>query len=156
MTKILFILLFVFPSFFPGTGVYRSSLEGKLLSDTPFGHYIPGSLPGQTLLVLVAYGCSHCEEATKETMKLKAYTDRLLILGSGTEEEKRMFLKNTGADCKMYDYDFSQMRTEILAADKDFPPPPVCIYIRNNVLRKVFLKIPEPARFAKISGNTKK
>jgi hypothetical protein len=145
-----FISIFLLASFRPGGNTYKSIFEGKRIEETPFGKYLPGTLPGHTLLLFVSYGCSHCEVAALESKKLISRTDRILVLGSGTESEKENFKKNTGLDCPMYDYDFSFMRVQLLAEDKKFPPPPAILWIKDNILKKVFLHAPGEAEFDKM------
>jgi hypothetical protein len=148
--SLLFLYILLFASFRPGGNSYKSPLEGKRISETPFGKYLTDTLPGHTLLLFVSYGCSHCEIAAVETKKLISRIDRILVLGSGTENEKEIFKKNTGLNCPMYDYDFSFMRGQLLAEDKKFPPPPSILWIKDNTLKKVFLHAPTEAAFDKM------
>jgi hypothetical protein len=146
----LILMALFFSSFQNGEkGTYPSVLIGKKITETPFAKYIKDDLPGNTLMLFISYGCSHCEEATLKAKKLEGQFDRIIILGYGDSTEKKMFYQNTKNNYKSYDYDFSSMRSEIIGADSHFPPPPTAIWILNNVINKVFVKIPAAEYFGK-------
>jgi hypothetical protein len=153
--KVVLILTLVVLASFKGNdeGRYKGILLGKKLSETPFGTYIKDSLPGNTMIMFISYGCSHCEDATKEITELKTKLDRIIVLGYGNATEKEAFNKNTGTNYKMYDYDFSTIRGELIHADKDFPPPPSAIWVSNNVIKEIFTKMPSARLFEKLKAN---
>ena len=153
----LIITLLVFSSF-TGTGddtMYNSKFLGKKLKETPFGEYVKQDLPGKTMVMFVSYGCSHCWDATKaiEELKKRKMIDNIIILGNGTEADKEEFKKNTLPDYTMIDYDMGKIKINILASDPEFPSPPCALFIKDNILEKVFTKMPNPKTFTFLNLN---
>lgn len=133
-------------------GTYKSTLTGKQLSETPFGNYIKENVAGDQMIIVVSYGCDHCWDATKEVNKLKKENliDNILILGTGSEAEKAEFKEKTGTDYKMTDYDFETMKNTIKNMDASFPPPPFAIWVKDNIVKAVFVIMPSAKTFKKL------
>lgn len=154
----LFLLLFALSSFvINGDGTYQSAMTGKKTQETLFGDYIQNELPGDQVIIVVSYGCDHCWNATKEISILKKENllNGILVLGTGTAEEKEGFRKETATDDQLIDYDFEKMKLQIKAFDPAFPPPPFAIWTKDNVVKAVFTEMPSAKAFKKCSRKSK-
>jgi hypothetical protein len=141
-------------------GEFKSMLIGKKIAETPLNEYIKEDIKGDQLILFIAYGCSHCREATEKAIKLKSSNliDDLIILGSeaGETDAKKMFITSVGENnqMKVIDYDWANFPRKFTAAEKGFPNPPVIFFVRNNVIKKIMTEIPTAASFKKIKART--
>jgi len=152
-TAFLFVLFVVTASFSPADGdlTYKTNLVGKNISETVFGGFTAEEFPGEHIVLVVAYGCGHCFDATIELGKLKKENlAQIHILGTGTEAEKKDFRKETSSDYPTTDYNFETMKEKLKAVDPGFPPPPFALWIKDNVIKAVFVKMPSPEVFKKM------
>lgn len=128
---------------------YKSTFNGMNISSTPFGDYIKTGLPGTNIVMVVSYGCSHCWDATIAINKLKKenLVSSIIVLGTGTEEEKAEFKKETKTDYPMIDYDFDTLKTDIKIKDPGLAPPPFAILLEDGVIRAIFVEMPSVKEF---------
>ncbi len=140
---------------------FKSILIGKKVAETPLSEHIASDVNGDQLIFVIAYGCPHCEEATKKAIKLKKdhLIDDLIVLGSeaGETDAKKTFLTNLGdtPDFKIIDYDWANFPRKFTSAETGFPNPPVIFYVRNNVIKKIMTEIPSTASFKKLKEKIK-
>lgn len=148
------ILLILASAFTPQSddGIYKSAFTGEKIAVSPFGDYIKEELPGNQVIMVVSYGCSHCWDATVAISKLKKekLISNIIVLGTGTADEKAEFKKETGTDYKMVDYDFETLKNAIKISDPLFPPPPFAIWVQDNEIKAVFTEMPAARTFKKI------
>ena len=157
MRNALFILLlFLSASFAPQEDEiqYHSAFNGLKLSETPFGDYIKEELPGTNIVLVVSYGCSHCWDAPIAISKLQKENllNSVVVLGTGTADEKADFRKETKTAYKMLDYDFDTLKTAIKIRDPQLPPPPFALLVKDNVIQTVFVEMPSVKQFRAINS----
>jgi hypothetical protein len=158
----LFLSLLLFTSFLSKKeqGEFKSILIGKKIAETPLNEYIKEGVKGDQLILFIAYGCSHCKEATEKAIELKnsGLIDDLIILGSeaGETDAKKKFIAGLGENnqLKLIDYDWADFPRKFTAAEKGFPNPPVIFFVRNTVIKKIMTEIPGPSSFKKIKEKT--
>jgi hypothetical protein len=150
-------MLLLFASFLSKKeqGEFKSILIEKKISDTPLNEYIKEELKGDQLILLIAYGCHHCREATEKAIQLKNshLIDDLIILGSeaGETDAKKTFMGlGENSQLKVIDYDWANFPRKFTTAEKGFPDPPVIFYIHDNVIKKIMTEIPSASSFKKI------
>jgi hypothetical protein len=137
-------------------GTFKSMLIGKTIAETPLHEYIQEDVKGDQLILMIAYGCSHCREATEKAIQLKKNNliDDLIILGSeaGETDAKKTFIAGLGENDqqKMIDYDWANFPRKFTGAEKGFPNPPVIFYVHDNVLKKILTEIPNETVFKKM------
>jgi hypothetical protein len=158
---LLFFSLFLLASFLSekDQGEFKSMLIGKKIAETPLNEYIKEDVKGDQLILFIAYGCSHCREATEKAVKLKNdhLIDDLIILGSeaGETDAKKTFIEiGENKQLKLIDYDWANFPRKFTAAEKGFPNPPVIFYIHDNVIKKILTEIPSAASFKKMKEKT--
>jgi hypothetical protein len=156
-STLLFCILLFFASFLSKKeqGEFKSILIEKKISDTPLNEYIKEELKGDQLILLIAYGCHHCREATEKAIQLKNshLIDDLIILGSeaGETDAKKTFMGlGENSQLKMIDYDWANFPRKFTTAEKGFPDPPVIFYVHDNVIKKIMTEIPSASSFKKI------
>lgn len=152
-----FVILFFCVSSFSikEQGAFNSVLIGKKITDTPLNEYIKEEVKGDQLILMIAYGCSHCREATEKAVQLKKnkLIDDLIILGSeaGETDAKKTFVGLGENDqLKLIDYDWANFPREFTSAEKGFPNPPVIFYVHDNVIKKIITEIPGESAFKKM------
>jgi hypothetical protein len=142
-------------------GEFKSMLIGKKIAETPLSEYIREDIKGDQLILFIAYGCSHCREATQKAIEFKSSNliDDLIILGSeaGETDAKKTFVAGLGENnqLKLIDYDWANFPRKFTAAEKGFPNPPVIFYIHDNVIKKIMTEIPSAASFKKYKEKMK-
>ncbi len=140
---------------------FKSILIGKNITDTPLHNYIKEEVKGDQLILMIAYGCSHCKEATGKALQLKKekLIDDLIVLGSEageTDAKKNYILEFKDASpFKMIDYEWATFPQKFIVPEPKFPNPPIIFYIRDNVLLKIITEVPDSNAFKKMKGKTK-
>ena len=136
---------------------FRSSLIGKNISDTPLSEYIKEEVKGDQFILLIAYGCSHCQKAVQQALRLRNTNsiDNFIILGSEAEETnaKSEFMTTiAGEDIRIIDYDWTTFPRKFTIPEPGFPNPPVIFYIQNNVIVNIFTEVPDKGNYRKSNG----
>lgn len=155
--KIFLLLIFSTISFLSmnAQGIFKSVHTGKKISDTPLAEYIKDDVMGDQLILMIAYGCSHCKEATQKAIKLKRNNliDDFIILGSEAEETsaKAGFMSTIGTNdyIKIIDYDWTTFPKKFIIPEPGFPNPPVIFYIHDNVIVSIMTDVPDSGNFKK-------
>lgn len=152
---LLFFGLFFFTSFFQDS--FNSVHLGKKIADTPLHDYLKEEIKGDQLVLLIAYGCSHCKEATEKAIQLKndKQIDGLIVLGSeagekGTKEKFKEDLSDLSI--KLIDYDWTSFPKKFIIPEPGFPNPPVVFFIRNDVLKKILTGVPDAGALKKLKN----
>lgn len=136
---------------------FRSSLIGKNISETPLNEYIKEDIKGDQFVLLIAYGCSHCQKAVQKALRLRTTSsiDNFIVLGSEAEETnaKAEFMSSFGdEDIKIIDYDWTTFPKKFTIPEPGFPNPPVIFYIQNNVIMNILTDVPDKGNYKKTSG----
>lgn len=136
---------------------FRSSLIGKKIADTPLSEYIKEDVKGDQLILLIAYGCSHCQKAVQKALRLRNTNsiDNFIVLGSEAEETnaKSEFMTTVAdEDIKIIDYDWTTFPRKFTIPEPGFPNPPVIFYVQNNVIINIFTEVPDKGNYRKSSG----
>lgn len=158
-----FLTFFFFTSFLSKKeqGEFKSMLIGKKITETPLNEYIKKDVNGDQLILLIAYGCSHCREATAKAIQLKSnhLIDNLIILGSeaGETYAKKTYIAELDKtnELQLIDYDWANFPRKFTVPEQGFPNPPIIFYVRDNVIKKIFTEVPTAVAFKKIKGNVK-
>ena len=137
-------------------GVYsHPAFVGKKIQSTVFGEYFKDGLKGKTIAMVVSYGCEHCQDATRDAQKLwdEKLIDNIVILGTemGDTGSRDKFKKAVEHNYTMIEYDFTQLAPKLMAVDSLFPPVPVGIYLKDDVIVKMYTQIPGVNSFAKFN-----
>jgi hypothetical protein len=146
---------FFFSSFFQDA--FNSVHTGKKIADTPLHDYLKQELKGDQLVLLIAYGCSHCKEATEKAIQLKnnKLIDGLVILGSeagekGTKDAFREELSDRSI--QLIDYDWTSFPKKFIIPEPGFPNPPVVFFVRNDVIKKILTGVPDEGGLKKLKN----
>ena len=136
---------------------FRSTLIGKKIADTPLNEYIKEDVNGDQLILLIAYGCSHCQKAVQKALRLRNTNsiDNFIVLGSEAEETnaKAAFMATVAdEDMKIIDYEWTTFPRKFTIPEPGFPNPPVIFYIQNNVIINIFTEVPDKGNYKKTSG----
>ena len=137
---------------------FKSVLLDKKISETTLGEYIKEDVMGDQLILMIAYGCSHCREAAQKAIKLKRNNliDDFIILGSEAEETdaKAGFLTTIGTNdyIKIVDYEWTTFPKKFIIPEPGFPNPPVIFYIHDNVIKLIMKDVPDAGEFKKMRG----
>jgi|SRR3954466_2706460 len=157
--KILLFICILGCSFFSlkAQGPFKSTLIGKKIADTPLSEYIQEDVNGDQFILLIAYGCSHCQKAVQQALRLRSTNsiDNFIVLGSEAEETsaKSAFMTTiAGEDIKIIDYDWTTFPRKFTIPEPGFPNPPVIFYIRNNVIMNIFTEVPDKGNYRKSNG----
>ena len=155
---VLFLFIFSF-TLTNAQGSFKSVHTGKKVAETPLGEYIKEDVTGDQLILMIAYGCSHCKDATQKAIKLKRNNqiDDFIILGSEAEETdaKAGYLYNIGTNDlpKIIDYEWTTFPKKFIIPEPGFPNPPVIFYIHNNVIESILTDVPDGGSFKKMKKN---
>ncbi|HRG53466.1 MAG TPA: hypothetical protein PLL00_11570 [Bacteroidia bacterium] len=136
---------------------FRSALIGKKVSETPLSEYIQQDIHGDQLILLIAYGCSHCQKATQKALRLRntSSIDNFIVLGSEAEETntKAEFMATIAdEDIKVIDYEWTTFPRKFTIPEPGFPNPPVIFYVQNNVIMNIMTDVPDKANYKKSAG----
>jgi hypothetical protein len=149
----LFLLVFSLSSF--SQDAFNSVHTGKKITDTPLHDYLKEELKGDQLILLIAYGCSHCKEATEKAIQRRkeGLIDELIILGSeaGEKGSKELFRQElSDKSVRLIDYDWTSFPKKFIIPEPGFPNPPVVFFIRNNVIKKILNGVPDTGAMKKL------
>jgi hypothetical protein len=143
-----------------GDTEYKGVFIGKKVAETPFADYIKEDLSGDNMILIVSFSCSECVELTNKTGKLQeaGLLKNIIVLGSTFGESGEDSLK---ADFKtkislktesFYDFDpeFKVFYKKLLAIDPKYPTAKHAIYVKDGVITKIYLQLPEQKSFQKV------
>lgn len=148
--------MFLFTSSFSQDS-FNSVHTGKKIQDTPLHDYLKKELNGDQLVLLIAYGCSHCKEATEKAIQLKndELIDGLVILGSeaGEKGTKETYLESlSDKSIQPVDYDWTSFPKKFIIPEPGFPNPPVVFFVHNNVIKKILKGVPDAGALKKLKN----
>lgn len=152
---LLFFTLFYVSSFSQDS--FNSVHTGKKIADTPLHDYLKQEIKGDQLVLLIAYGCSHCKEATEKAIQLKnnQLIDNVIILGSeaGEKGTKETFKEElSDHSIQLIDYDWTSFPKKFIIPEPGFPNPPVVFFIRNDVIKKILTGVPDASGLKKLKN----
>lgn len=136
---------------------FRSALIGKNVSETPLSEYIKEDIKGDQFILLIAYGCSHCQKAVQKALRLRTTNsiDNFIVLGSEAEETntKAEFLATVAdEDIRIIDYDWTTFPRKFTIPEPGFPNPPVIFYVQNNIIMNIMTDVPDKGNYKKSAG----
>jgi len=156
---IILVSMFLF-SFFvkDDNGTVKSIFLEKRISETPFADHIKEDLKGEHIIMFINYGCWHCWTAINkmDTLQQANLVKDVIVFGSdfGDPNAKSEYAKNVLRPHKMYDYDWTTVPRKFTSQDPTLPQPPLAFYIKDNVIRLIFVKMPTPQEFKAIIKNS--
>lgn len=131
------------------------SMVGHSLSESHLGKYFKKDLTGKHLVLLVAYSCSHCQEASKTVMEYKkeGLIDNYHILGGGFEDLdslRHLFSNITSVPVeRITDYDIKDLIENFSLGEEEFSVP-VGFYVHNNKVKFISTGgVPSIGKFAR-------
>ena len=139
---------------------YKNMFIGKKISETPYADYIKEDLSGDNLIMIVNFDCHLCVEATNDAGELKkaSLVKNIIVLGSTfgatpADSLEADFKTKIKADVSAYydfDPEFEVYYKKILAIDPSYPQDKHAIYVKDNFVKGIFLKVPTVKEFSKI------
>jgi hypothetical protein len=136
---------------------FRSALIGKNIADTPLSDYIKEDVKGDQFILLIAYGCHHCQKAVQQALRLRTTNsiDNFIVLGSEAEEtsaKSEFMTKFADEDLKIIDYDWTTFPGKFTIPEPGFPNPPVVFYIQNNIIISILTEVPDKGNYRRSNG----